>query len=348
MSDETIAEGQPEQPPVTDDPATSERRAPTAPQNIPVSLRGFDTEDHARSFADIIAEYARELSRYIDLERLDGITVAYDYDQALLELDRGYEASIQLTASKDRVIGVAMSPGVMRDGVYKRHLVFNAPYVMALEDAQHELFGLSFHTMAHECAHVEVATAYDRAFPGVLLQQQHGGMLDAMRSDVIFACWDEYATCWIVAGMGEDPLPGYQQTLLEFIGDTRSRANGFIRAYRLHADVGQLLREVCGVYGDLLKFASYFAGTMVGQDKTLADVPEVKAAIEGSWFEPYFDRLLEVMAGLTGRWGEWQSEEEFQAIADIFIDMVEDGGVEMTAMENGGVYANVPFTLGTL
>jgi len=169
-----------------------------------------------------------------------------------------------------------------------------------------------------------------------------------MRSEVIFSCWDEYATCWIVAGMGADPLPGYQQILLEVLGDTRSRANACIRAYRRHGDVERLLQEVCVLYGDLLKFASYFAGTLVGQGKVLADVQEANKAIADSWFAPYFDCLQQVMADLANSWGDWQDEVRFQAIADIFIDMVEDGGIEMTAMEDGGIYANVPFSLTTL
>ena len=70
--------------------------------------------------------------------------MAYDYEQALLELDRGYPASIQLTPSKDRVIGVAMSPGVLRDGLYKRHLVFHARYVLPLQEPEHEAHGLAF------------------------------------------------------------------------------------------------------------------------------------------------------------------------------------------------------------
>jgi len=40
----------------------------TAPNDMSVSLRAFDTEENARSFGNLIAAYARELSRHINLE----------------------------------------------------------------------------------------------------------------------------------------------------------------------------------------------------------------------------------------------------------------------------------------
>lgn len=60
------------------------------------------------------------------------MTVAFDYDEALAELDRGYETTYQLTATKGVAIGVAMAPTVIRDGVIKTHLVLNANYALSI------------------------------------------------------------------------------------------------------------------------------------------------------------------------------------------------------------------------
>lgn len=76
----------------------------TVPTTYPISLRGFDTEEHATQFGHVLGEYVRELSRYIDLGQLDGITVAYDYGQALLDLDRGYETAYRLTPVCDTLL----------------------------------------------------------------------------------------------------------------------------------------------------------------------------------------------------------------------------------------------------
>ena len=63
----------------TEGAAADELPPPTAPENMSISLRCFDTEEHARAFGDPVATYVRSLSRYIDLTTLDGITSALDY-----------------------------------------------------------------------------------------------------------------------------------------------------------------------------------------------------------------------------------------------------------------------------
>ena len=101
----------------------------TAPPSMPVCVRAFDSVERATDFANLLAEYARELSRWINLERLDGFTVADDYPQALLELDRGYESSNRLTPTDEHAIGVAMTPAVIRDGTIKNHILINAAVI---------------------------------------------------------------------------------------------------------------------------------------------------------------------------------------------------------------------------
>jgi hypothetical protein len=152
----------------TEGAAADELPPPTAPENMSISLRCFDMEEHARAFGDLVATYVRSLSRYIDLTTLDGITIALDYAQALLDLDRGYATSFKLTPSEGIALGVAMTPAVIRDGKIKSHMLFNAGVLLPLEDEKNEFYEQALHTLAHECAHVEVTERFNAAFPGVL------------------------------------------------------------------------------------------------------------------------------------------------------------------------------------
>jgi hypothetical protein len=56
---------------------------PTAPENVSVSLRSFESHEAAERFGHMIANCVRTIGRCIDVERLDGVTVAFDYDEAL-------------------------------------------------------------------------------------------------------------------------------------------------------------------------------------------------------------------------------------------------------------------------
>ena len=149
----------------TDEQAT---RPTTAPDSFVASARAFDSEDRAKELGSLVGICMRELSRQFDLSRLEGVTVAYDYAQALLDLDRGYESTFRLTASDTYAVGIAMTSSFIRDGTLKSHVLLNAAYMSPLEDFKHEHFGFVLHTIADECAHVEITHKFDTAFPGFL------------------------------------------------------------------------------------------------------------------------------------------------------------------------------------
>lgn len=48
---------------------------PTAPSTISFSMQGFQDDAVATAMANAVANYIRSISRYINLERLDGVTL---------------------------------------------------------------------------------------------------------------------------------------------------------------------------------------------------------------------------------------------------------------------------------
>ena len=149
----------------------------SAPETFGVCVRDWNGEATAQQLVECAGGFTRELSRYIDLSNLDGLTLGGDYSKALAELDRGYESTIVLTPSNDAAIGIAMTPSVIRGGRLKSHIVLNAALAAGLLDAEHELFRLALHTLAHESAHVEVTAAFEHCFPNVLLRSRRADLL---------------------------------------------------------------------------------------------------------------------------------------------------------------------------
>jgi hypothetical protein len=312
-----------------------DRPAPTAPANMMFSMRAFADEERARALGSRIYAFMVELSRYIDCSRLDGVTVAFDFDQALAELDRGYETERVLKATSDMAVGIAMTPGVLRDGQHRSHIVLNAAYLIEpMETDGHEDFDWAVHMLAHEMAHVEVTAAFDKAFPGVLLRQR-ANFREGLRGSASMSCWDEYAVTRQVALIARDPLPDYTQTLLEVLEPTEQLCRDMVARYFRDGDLNTLVDDMYYRNGSLLKYAAYFAGTMVGQGKTLRDVPTAWAVMEGSWFLPFFERLVEAMAEVHGRLGLWEDMAEFDVVADIVEDMIAEFGVALTPWEDG-------------
>lgn len=332
----------------TDDPSAHPPREPTAPENFPVSLRCFDTEEQAREFGTLIGQLVRVLSCHFDLSNLDGITIAHDYHQALTDLDRGYETSYKLVASTEFVEGVAMSPSVMRRGSLKSHIIFNANHILPLADEKHEGYSRAVHLLVHECAHIEATKFFDIAFPHFLLRHRHPDLHDACRWGVISGCWSEFIVTWTCAPYGCDPTSDYERCFLEALERTRGRANEKIKSYRLHYNHEQILREVYEIYGDLMKFASYLLGTMAGLGLTLSDVPQTRAVLEGHWFAPFWARLECACKEISGQYGQWTDHGVFETIGDIADDLLADGGVHLRFSGEGVTGFDIPFTADTM
>ncbi|MER8607341.1 hypothetical protein NKH48_27160 [Mesorhizobium sp. M1233] len=106
----------------------------------------------------------REIGRYIDISTLDGITIAVDFDAALLELDRGIEGLRPEERTNDEgLIGVGKAVAVKRGGEIKTHIVLLADpvYVLALAEDERNMedFRVALAIVAHACDRVRIPCA---------------------------------------------------------------------------------------------------------------------------------------------------------------------------------------------
>jgi hypothetical protein len=255
--------------------------------------------------------------------------VAYDYVEALAELDRGVEGLAPLSATATEYgVGVAMTPAVIRDGIVKSHIVFNALVVRRLEDETEKIDQSIIYTVAHECAHVHDLKARDEAFPHTILKQEPMSLIDLVRSDISEACWEEYAACRISAAFSsQQTVETYEQVFLGAATDARQRANEAIKKYRIHGDIPKVVYAVAHEYGNVLKFACYLIGTLHGRDARMDDAPLAKKFIDGNWCKEFIERLDAVLAKLFERYAAWESKSEFDPLCDIAEEIVADGGL---------------------
>jgi hypothetical protein len=322
---------------------TDELPPPSLPESFGVTIRDWGDETSSRHLGEQAACWMHAISRCIDLSNIDGLTLGADYPKALAELDRGYETAAPLTPSNGIVVGIAMTPSVIRNGQLKSHIVLSAGLTAALLDVEHENFQLALHTMAHECAHVEITAAFERCFPNVLLRTKHIDLQEHYRWEVALACWDEYAATRISAGFGEEPTERYEDTFIEALQTAEENANAAIRAYRLHGDHGRIASEAYVEYGRLLKYAAYLLGDLDARDIAIEDRPRSGAALAEHPFQPTLQRLHNALRDLYNGFGRWADKSPFEAIGDIADDLIGEGGVYITKIGSGLLHIQVPF-----
>ena len=208
------------------------------------------------------------------------VTIAHDYEDALAQLDRGYQATRPLTrTADDQLLGVAMAPAVLRDGVVKAHLVFHAPFVLPLEDEQSEHYRQALYLIAHECGHIEYLKHRDECFPGIILQEQITDYEQALLERIASALWEEYAACRASAILGAEQASVFEESLVSVLSVARDQANAAIRSYRLHSDIDRVLEEAGRPLSKPLRLAAYLFGHLDGTDADLDTVPQARDAL---------------------------------------------------------------------
>jgi hypothetical protein len=322
---------------------------PTMPPNIGVNLRGFATEEGAREFGHAVLDTVRTVSGLIDLDRLDGITIGFDYDEALASIDRGQEGLRPLSRSDSEVIGIAMAPAVLREGEVKVHLVFSADYIAGILDGEAtDAFHFALAVIAHECAHVEVTKHRDVAFPGTVLQAHYGSYEAQLFGQVADICWEEYAACRIAAPFSSGRTADYTAGLEGVLTVARERSNEAIRAYRLHADVPRVITETGSALCAPLKIASYLLGHMDGVSLDGPELAAMRELVVASGYDELIDDLRDELRTLWEGRDSWGSVGAFDMLRHVVRDCFESGGLFFTARADGTADVAIPFTAETM
>lgn len=304
----------------------------TAPANIPFELKGFADEKTAQDLANRTAAYIRYIGTRMNLEDIAGVTVGYDYAKALTEIDRGYETSHVLTASTEIAHGVAMAPGVFRDGVLKTQLAFNANVLMHLMDGEGENFSQVYYQLAHECGHAHDRNAFDIAIPG-LLQRPYdfGSELARIKFSLSWNSWSEYAATMLSASFYPAQVVHFEETFFAALDGLDDRVQAAMDVFRDDNDGWKCFRAVTGEYDRFLTFTSYLLGHLNGLGGDIDPAPKFKEFLEsGNGLAKHITSLDKILEGIWSNYGEWKSFEEFNGIGELILELAATDGVDLT------------------
>jgi hypothetical protein len=303
-----------------------------------IHLIGFDTEEHANEIGALVSEcltaVASELN--LDLDDLDGVTVAHDYARALAELDRGFVASKPLTPTSDLAEGIAMTPAVQRGGCVKAHIVLHAGIPESLKSEDEATVHLAIYLLAHEAAHVHDLTMRKRAFPGVLLNQQLSGE-DGYLFQAADACWDEYAACRLSARIYPEQVQHFETVFCDALAVARERANLHLARYWQDRNHTKAFSGVYSEYSNLLKYASYLIGHIDGTGSSLAEVaPRAHDMVQRtSYFAPFLAELAHCLDTMWQTRETWAGIDVYDPVKTLVRKLVRNGGVEMSTVPQG-------------
>lgn len=321
---------------------------PTIPEDLNVQVRGFE-EKLAYNIGHKIRAAVREYSRVLPLENLDGITIGYDYNEALASIDTGFPSNGPITPTQDEEFGsgAAMALPVDREGVLKTHLVFGpmiAAYLLESDDNEEQLrrgLGLITHELGHAVDH---EYKY-QAFGNIMAQR-----LDTLVSDPVeqylwelsHFMWDEYCANRIATML--QPRGSDENTLfLSVHASFRSRIFDARNAYQCRV---MTLDEFLAVVKHNLHLALIATAYLLGMnDVDKEELPstaeEATALLQG----PESADLLAFHDVLVRIWenrGKWQSYDEILELNKPALALLHSFNLYPSVSEGGGLYMDVP------
>jgi hypothetical protein len=329
-------------------------RTTTLPE-ITISLTGFAREEDAHTLGNIIREFLVFYGKLMDLHGLTRVLVAYDYEGTLANLERGFETENNLAPTQDDIaVGIAMTPAVLQGGTAKSVMVLNAYHLMALAHPDNEelkpYYRRMMYTLAHECGHVHDLAAKVRAFPEKWLKLRLNPR-DFSLFEIAEACWSEYIACRLSAVVSSDEIAAdYELTFCEQLEKGVPAIRGYLRQYRMHADVRGVLTECSYIVKKVLVYASYLFGQLAGTGASFQEAaPKAKALLENhSEVNAVVQRLEAVLETMCKSYGSWDSFEVFDPLKMVALDLFAVAGLHLEDRGEDGTYVNIPYTEDTL
>ena len=303
--------------------------------NCSMLFHGFTSEEQAREFGDPLYECLVEISRHLDLERLDAITITFFYAESLKNLDRGYENAIAFTADENEV---ALPVMVKRDGVSKMHLVIDARILPPLRDPKHKDYAYILHLVANQCVLVQ-----DTQVQGPCVPRCHGNptLRDGRR---IFPRQDDLAVLGRLFGESAERALSHRRncrrrrrTFSRAVGNrTIKQIEALHKQYRADRDAQTFTTQAVARSDGLMHAACRLLGNLHGTATPVQERSNAYKVLEGHWFEPIFRDLDKALIDLSANYGRWQ-RADFNVLADIARHLLAVWRIEVAPHQDGGL-----------
>ena len=317
-------------------------------ENLQMQVNGFE-EELGKTVGNEIVYLIRELSRYWPLDNLAGVTVAYDYEAALAELDRGFGSQMpppQATNDEELGQGSAMAVTVKRDGICKSHVVLG-PHVVAMLSSEEEADrAAGCKLVAHELAHVADHEFKRRALGEVYLKTVDELIPDPKEQyvwELSHFIWDEYYASRMSVGFDPDGDP-FEDELFEScyiaFGDRMRNARREYHWNRMSLeDFLIILKHNLRM---LLLSAGYLFGLSDGLEKKMDVIAPKSAPLLEDDLGQSIMRFYKVLLALWERDSAWESYDEFLALNGTAEALLNDLDLYVHTTDDGQVYIDIP------
>lgn len=332
-----------------DETASLEGWPMTIPEGLKIELRGFD-ENPANTAGGILMSLIREVSRFLPLNNLDGVTVAYDYEEGLDSVDRGFETQLPTQPTHDEIgSGVAMALPVNRNGVCKTHIVFGPSIVGLLVSNEETDQKTGLQLAVHELGHAADHELKRQALGEVALMQVDDLIPDVKKQylwGLSHHVWDEYYASRVSAPWAPEGESFEDELFARAYSAFRERIHEARVAYHWHRmSLDELLAVIKHNFQLTLLATGYLFGRCDGVDREMSDIAPRSAVLLSEDGAGQLWRIHDVLLVLWERRGKWESYDEFMELNNPAEALLNELDFFVHVTDEGKLYIDVPVRL---
>jgi len=319
---------------------------PSAPSDLCVQVRGYE-ESLARDVANRIHIIIREASRVLPLANLDGVTIGYDYQEALDSINRGFGSANHITRpTEDSELGagVAMALPVRRGDTMKTHIVCGYTVFDLLnsdsDTDSRSAYKLLLHELGHAVDH-EYKFRASREFGFQNIDEVFPDPLDRYLWELGSHIWDEYCANRIAGIFFPE---GYQEEEL-FI---RTQSVFRKRIYEARAlyrdreiDLDSFLEIVRNNFRIMLLATGYLLGLNDAQDDATSPAPKATELLLSAECQELL-AYQEVLRDLWSKRDQWTGYDVFLALNEPTLSLLHSLELYPSRTADDGLYMDVP------
>ncbi|MYD94457.1 MAG: hypothetical protein F4Y02_12375 [Chloroflexi bacterium] len=325
--------------------------AETLPSHCSVSIRGWENENEAeaREFGQVVMSLAKELSRYLDLSRLESVIIAWDYTEAVASVDPGDGIPPAAPTSNEYALGGAMAYHTVRDDEIWSVIVIWTGLVRQLNQMDDPEHKLALQTLVHELAHVHDLRLFARTYPGGWQAAKPKDGREAKLQMIVNPCQSEYSAqrraAWAAPEHGLDLLEMLNKAMKDVDDQIRSAR----LSYRVDGDLDKYWLVVVERFTFLFQAIGYGLGHADWVEANADDHPELAAL--------YRAKLID-LAGHPSGWmldacrdavqpffhlEEWSDLEIYDPLIEVLERLFNQNGM-YTRAHGDDIYVDIPYT----
>ncbi|TDT87943.1 hypothetical protein [Pseudodesulfovibrio indicus] len=297
-------------------PGSDIQPATTPSRSYQVSFIGCADETTAKMIARETEQLVKELGRFLPLNRLDGITFAADYPEALQKIDRGKPGLKQpTTIDRDVGIGFGQNVLVVRDEVVMGRIVTDSSIGNAIISKNEQQVLWAIGLMSKLLVNVALTEMIDVALQGLLLQPIPDHENNTFYTTVDGVA-EEYISTYMCATLGNsnEKTDDHRQLLTEALIGMRETVLSARHAYRYDGDLDILLEITLSKIRHVLFFAAGLLGHTGGLGvEAVPPRSELEDALVKTGLKLWLPIYKEDLEKFRLRLGRWESFNEFAA-----------------------------------